>query len=284
MKKTLLLFIKISRPKFWLYLAGTYLLGYVIGSDYKTDLLHFTFFFYFFFFLIPANIFLYGINDYFDEDTDKYNIRKKHEEYLIKKQETDLIKKMLYFIIIIVTIIICFQQTVFLQLLLFSFFLLAFLYSAPPVRFKSRVFFDAFSNILYILPGIFGYYQLTQQMPSVTIIISLFSWAMAMQLFSSIPDIVADRKAGLRTTAVLLGKKISLLLCFILWCIFSSILFLQKELFPLNILLFIFPLIPLFLIINPKLNIARVYKWYPYINSISGFLFFLQFYLPKPYA
>ena len=64
----------ISRPRFWLYLGGTYLVGYSAGIQQLTDFSTPIFWLYLLFFLLIANVFLYGINDYADED--KYDRNK----------------------------------------------------------------------------------------------------------------------------------------------------------------------------------------------------------------
>ncbi len=78
---------KISRPRFWLYLAGPYLLGYAAGVNNLNDFISAKFAVYFLFFLIIANIFLYGVNDYFDNDTDQYNDKKITHEHLLQSSE-----------------------------------------------------------------------------------------------------------------------------------------------------------------------------------------------------
>lgn len=276
--------IKISRPKFWLYLAGTYLLGCVIGSTKQTDVVSFTFIAYFLFFLIPANIFLYGVNDYFDEDTDKYNDRKKEEEHLIKQNEKTFLRIVLFAVAFIGIVYFFLAESLVIKGTLVLFFILSYFYSSPPLRFKAKVILDSLSNILYILPSVIGYYQQSSVLPEPSIVIACFCWAIAMQLFSSIPDIAADKKAGLTTTAVVFGRNISLLLCCALWTIFSITIFSVEALFPFSLLLFIYPLIPLLLVINKQLSIVTVYKLFSYINNIMGFIFFIIIFLQKPFA
>ena len=75
--------LKLSRYRFWLYLGGTYLTGFIIGAN---SLTHFTtgkFLLHLIYFMIPANILLYGINDLFDQDTDIFNHKKDDKEVKI---------------------------------------------------------------------------------------------------------------------------------------------------------------------------------------------------------
>jgi lycopene elongase/hydratase (dihydrobisanhydrobacterioruberin-forming) len=71
--------IAISRPRFWMYLLGPYLIGYALavsfhGTEYPYGLSYI--FLFLLLFTLPANLFLYGINDMYDGDTDRENPKK----------------------------------------------------------------------------------------------------------------------------------------------------------------------------------------------------------------
>ncbi|MEF8937724.1 MAG: lycopene elongase, partial [Halovenus sp.] len=66
----------LSRPRFWFYLAGPVIVGVVYGASSQADLFTPLTVELFLYFLIPANIFLYGINDIFDADIDQLNPKK----------------------------------------------------------------------------------------------------------------------------------------------------------------------------------------------------------------
>ena len=74
---------KVSRLRFWFYLTGPYTVGCIYGASSYLDLLKPWFFLYFFYFLILANVFLYGVNDYWDYDTDILNPKKEDKEYRV---------------------------------------------------------------------------------------------------------------------------------------------------------------------------------------------------------
>ena len=283
MNKMTLLIIKISRPKFWLYLAGPFLLGYTLQltnlvSEPNSSVL-FKFLFGFLYFLIPANFFLYGINDYYDTDTDQYNPKKgSKENKLISQNE---IKPFL-----IISILLSFVYLLTLNnsvsiILMLLFIFLSYIYSAPPIRLKSRPFLDSSSNILYVLPGLIALNEASGILLPWHILIGFFCWTFAMHLFSAIPDIEADSKANLKTTAIFLGFKNSLLLCFFMWTIFS--LALIQSFGYLLAPTIIYPLIPIALLINKKLNINKIYWLFPYINGFIGFLGFLLLVIPPRY-
>jgi len=110
-------------------------------------------------------------------------------------------------------------------------------------------------------------------MPPILTWIGLYCFTSAMHLFSAIPDISYDRKASVITTAVKLEFNNSLILCLIFWLSFSLIFsFYYRFLFPLSILLLIYPLIPLYILITKKENIDQIYWYFPYINGIVGFI------------
>jgi 4-hydroxybenzoate polyprenyltransferase len=98
-----------------------------------------------------------------------------------------------------------------------------------------------------------------------------------MQLFSAIPDIEADRKANLKTTAVVAGEKASLILCLIFWAIFAAILiFVTPWNAPWNLLMLVYPGIPLYLLLRPSVSIERAYWYFPYYTGIFGMVLFLS--------
>ncbi|MDO8056059.1 MAG: UbiA family prenyltransferase, partial [Candidatus Hermodarchaeota archaeon] len=144
---------RISRPRFWLYLGGTYLIGYMIGITTIFELLNPFFALNLFFFLFPANVFLYGVNDYYDEDTDIFNPKKDDKEYRVTaKDRRTLIALILVSFLYGLLLLIIHPDNI-ARLLFGIFLLLSFLYSAKPIRFKARPFIDFMSNFLYVMPA-----------------------------------------------------------------------------------------------------------------------------------
>lgn len=192
--------IKLSRPRFWLYLAGPVLLG--IGSHVNL----FTFYM-FCFYLIPANIILYGINDIFDRDTDAINDKKATFEVRVKNSSQSKIVAKYVYLSLLSSIPLFVYGSLYVQFFTALFFILAALYSMPPMRLKSRPFLDSMSNILYILPGLAAYGFIYNSLPPIAFICAGALWTWAMHLYSAIPDIQPDTKAGIHTTATTFGKK-----------------------------------------------------------------------------
>jgi 4-hydroxybenzoate polyprenyltransferase len=282
----LLLAFKVSRFRFWSYIAGTYLVGFTIAASNSTSGLtsfNLEFFISLLFFTTIANILLYGINDYFDYETDVLNSKKNSKtskEYLAKLNER---KDLLNIVIICILLSLLFTSYYFYtRELLVSYLLLLFLflsifYSSPPLRFKSKPFFDFASNFLYIVPGIVGYVQISKSLPNYLVLLALFFWTSAMQLYSAVPDIVPDKKAKIKTTAVVLGHRLSLILCTIFWTIFYIIIFYSSNNIFVKILCAIYPVLSLVTLVLDKSYIHTIYWFYPYINSIVGFLLFALF-------
>lgn len=269
--------IAISRPRFYSYLFGPFIVGLAAGAASLQQLQSPLLLLLLFFFVFPANLFLYGINDLFDGDTDQFNPKKKKHEHLLRASEHQLLRKVLAAIIVFTLILSYFLPLVAAGLFLL-FLLLGAFYSAPPFRFKARPFFDAYSNILYVLPGFLGYYLVTNQLPSIPVVIACWSWAVGMHVFSAVPDIAPDKKAGITTTAVLLGKEKSLLFIGLHWTIFSIICLQFIGLW--GVMSLIYPAIIVHILFNKSVSLQRVYWWFPYINTAFGFLAFWYFFLP----
>jgi lycopene elongase/hydratase (dihydrobisanhydrobacterioruberin-forming) len=268
----LLLAVKQSRPRFWLYTAGPFLLGSVIGSVLHAQA-GFNYLYFstmFLYFLFVANYLMYGVNDYFDYETDLLNPKKDSKEVRVSAESRSTLKKWLLVTSAISVTLIFFQPSIISAGLLGAFLFGAIGYSMPPLRFKDRILADSFSNGFYVLPGFLGYAVFTESLPALIMIVACWVWAMAMHLYSAIPDIVYDKKAGMKTTAVWLGKSKSLLLCLVLWAIFASTLVITLGLYITTFVAFVYPLIPLLHLLVPSIKIEKVYWWFPYITTAIG--------------
>lgn len=272
------LILKVSRPRFWLYVAGPYLLGAVTFTLQNHTALEWVVYVYgLIFFLIPANIILYGLNDFFDIDTDRYNKKKFGKEGLLNGvADRKLVIVCIVFCCLLALPLFYFLN-VYARALFILFLFLAYGYSTPPLRFKIRILLDSLSNILYVLPGLIAYIYTSQHIPPVSVTTASFLWAIAMHLFSAIPDIEPDKKAGIQTTAVFLGKKESLLVCSVLWFFAAIIMSSYLYIFLVGI---IYATIPLVIYIGGSLsNRLEVMYWrFPYINGFLGLTIFIYLY------
>ena len=78
--------VNISRPRFWIYLFGSYLLGVVAGASSSADFVRFDSILFGLYFLLPANLLVYGVNDIFDFETDRLNPKKAGYEILVQPE------------------------------------------------------------------------------------------------------------------------------------------------------------------------------------------------------
>lgn len=267
---------RVSRFRFWFYITGPYTVGCIYGASRYLDLLNLRFFVYFFYFLFPANVFLYGVNDYWDMETDLLNPKKDGREHRISEEEKKRLAVILQAITALSIVLIPFMQSMGERIIFILFLFLSHQYSAKPLRFKEKPILDSASNVLYILPGVFAYYWITGRLPPLLILLAGFLHTYAMHIFSAIPDIEYDEETGITTTAVLLGRKASLIICFLAWGGLSAIVILAGGGSPLSLLSLVYPLMVLNVLFR-NLKVESVYWYYPYLNiGLGGLMFLLE--------
>lgn len=263
--------LKISRPRFWVYILGPFLIGATV-KDYSLAINNIYFWLFLIYFTFPANILIYGINDIFDYETDKLNPKKvKYEAFVSKKEHKSLWKIILYTNIPFWIILPFLNINSIIFFVLFLFFSIQ--YSAKPIRAKAIPVLDSIFNILYIMPAIFGYFITQNTNLDIKVILAGFLWSMAMHSYSAIPDIKADRDSKTSTIATLFGFNLTVLYCFLLY---STTYILSINY--LGIFAHLFGFIYLSLMILTYLNGYRssfsIYKLFPIINTSLGFLLF----------
>lgn len=274
--------LKQSRPRFWLYTAGPFLLGSIVGFVFKSNEVEVQYVYIiamFLYFLLMANYLMYGVNDYFDFETDLLNPKKDSKEVRVTSDSRSGLKKWLIFATILSAVLIFFQPSFLTAGILIAFLFGAIGYSVPPLRFKDRVLVDSFSNGFYVLPGFLGYAVFVESLSSVIFMIACWAWAMAMHLYSAIPDIKYDKSAGIKTTAVWLGATKSYYVCFVLWLFFAMAVLQQLGLRVTTVILFVYPLIPLGHLFYNSLKIEKMYWWFPYITTTIGAVATIEFLL-----
>ena len=265
---------RVSRPRFWFYLTGTYTVGCIWAAGRYLDLLNLDFFLYFFYWLFPANLFLYGVNDLWDYETDLLNPKKEGKEYRVKQGERVALRRVVNASILFSLLLLPFQRSMVERLIFLAWLFLGYFYSAKPLRFKSVPFLDSASNILYASSGVLAFYQVSGALPPVKVLAGAFMHTFAMHLFSAVPDIAYDRETGIRTTAVLLGRKASLLLCLAMWTGLAYLTLTLGGVNPLRFLPLTYPLMVGWVLVGDR-EVEEVYWFYPYINIGFGGLLFL---------
>jgi lycopene elongase/hydratase (dihydrobisanhydrobacterioruberin-forming) len=273
-RSLLALALRVSRFRFWIYTGGTYVVGYALGMDSWLAFFRPEYILFLVYFFFPANVFIYGVNDWWDQETDRYNPKKDVKEYRLNRSEgRDLL--LLLGISGGISLALLAVLDITGQALLLIFLFLSYFYSAPPLRFKEVPFLDFSSNMLYVVPGILGYYLASGLLPPPILVLAGYLHIAAMHLFSAIPDIGFDEAAGMTTTAVLLRKPRSLLLCLLFWSGFALTVFLLADFHPAGLLAMIYPAIPLALLLDRRLDIEQVYWYLPVINTSLGGLVFV---------
>lgn len=258
--------LRISRPRFWFYLAGPVVVGVAYGAATPTELFSPFAVALFVYFLLPANVFLYGVNDVFDRDIDEHNPKKDQREVRYRGDE----------LIPVAVVISGVTGLAFLPLLpvagavtMVAFLALAAEYSAPPLRFKTTPGLDSLSNGLYILPGVVAYTALAGALPPLAALAGAWLWAMAMHTFSAIPDIQPDQEAGIRTTATTLGERGTYAYCGAVWGLAALVFALVHPFF--GAVLAVYPLLVAAIAVF-DVNVDRAYWWYPFINTVTGMI------------
>ncbi len=277
--------IKISRPRFWLYAGGTFLVGAIAGAGSIFDLQSWQVLIYFLYFMIPANIFIYGVNDLYDDDTDPYNEKKGQQEHLLVQQESSWVRRWVWLCIASGIVLVLLAPNLPAKILIAVFLFLAWAYSAKPLRFKAKPAIDAISNVHYAVIGFAGYAMLSGDWPPIWAVVAAWCWTAAMHIFSAIPDIDADSQANLQTTAVVLGQKAALALCTGLWMITFVALFVGDFWLPWSALLaVVYPIISASLLGQPITVIRKVYWYFPFINALVGLVLFWVITISKFHA
>lgn len=273
--------LKVSRPRFWFYLFGPYLVGLIAGIAERGELADWRYAVFAIYFLLPANLLVYGVNDIFDYETDRLNEKKAGYETLVTPER----RRRLFFWIaglnLPFIILAAFQMKLFAFAALQTFLFLSIFYSSPPIRAKAKPILDSAFNILYIMPGAFAFALVTRSLPPAELIIAGGFWTAAMHAYSAIPDIEADQKAGLQTIATKFGAYGTLAICFGLYAAaaFLSAPFLGITAVGLGAAYMILMLASVKSVQSGR--IFKLYRAFPMINIAAGFVLFWHIALDK---
>ena len=272
--------LKVSRPRFWIYIFGPYIVGLIAGITDKSELLNLSYLLFGIYFLYPANLLIYGINDIYDYETDKLNEKKSDYETLVTPERRYGLWLAIFSAnFAFVGILLLGSVPVIISGAAFLFF--SIYYSAPPIRAKTKPFLDSAFNLLYILPGVFSYALVTGTFPPTSLIFAGGFWTAAMHAYSAIPDIEADRAAGLKTIAVLLNPYGTLAFCSILYSASAILAF--EYLGFVAIAVGAGYLIMMLASVRSVMSgtVFKLYRAFPLINMAAGFLIFWRIALDK---
>ncbi|AWB28633.1 prenyltransferase [Halococcoides cellulosivorans] len=258
----------LSRPRFWLYLAGPVVIGVAAAAESAADLFSPAAIALFAYFLVPANVFLYGVNDVFDADIDAENPKKDADGPEVRYTgDRWVLVAVVLAGLLAVPLAVVVGPTGWAALALFV--VLAVEYSAPPLRFKTTPLLDSLSNGLYILPGVLAYLAVAGSLPPWVAIVGGWAWTMAMHTFSAIPDADADRQAGIATTATRLGERGAVAYCGLCWVVAAAAFAVLHPL--VGALMAVYP-VALLGVVRSHVAIERAYWWFPALNTVVGAL------------
>jgi 4-hydroxybenzoate polyprenyltransferase len=272
--------LNVSRPRFWIYVFGPYLVGLAAGISSREDLLRHDVIIFAIFFLLPANLLIYGINDIFDWETDRRNPKKAEYEMLVRPESH---RRLAIWIAVLnlpfVVAVLFLAPHALSSLAGFVFF--SVFYSAPPIRAKAIPIIDSVFNVLYVFPGAFAYLMITGEFPPLLIFAAGWLWTMAMHAYSAIPDIDADREAGVCTVATLLGGSGTLIFCLACYLVSAVLSFPYLGFASIVGGAVYAAMIAISFFSNSSDGIFSIYQRFPIVNAIVGFALFWYVGLPK---
>ena len=258
----------VSRPRFWFYLAGPVVVGVTFAARRPAELFSPLAVGLFSYFMIPANVLLYGVNDVFDAEIDAENPKKDADGREVRfTGDRAVVVAVLGSGLLGVALLPVLPAAA--RPWFAGFLLLGVEYSAPPLRFKTSPLLDSVSNGLYVLPGAAAYAAVAGSHPPAAAVVGGWLWTMAMHTFSAIPDIEPDRRAGIRTTATVLGEPAAQVYCGVCWLAAAAAFGLLSV--RLGLLLLAYPAVVAAVYLS-RVDVARAYWWYPAINVAVGTL------------
>ncbi|MHA1942532.1 MAG: UbiA family prenyltransferase [Candidatus Hodarchaeales archaeon] len=213
--------------------------------------------------------YIWMINDYYDAPFDKLDEKKKEKNYFCSSTilENPVKAKMLLLTPIIVSgvasLLISFEVFILAGITI----ILGHFYSAPPLRFKERIFLDVSTHGFYatgfffILGGsVFSSITILLEQPLFLLFFILsFIDGMWLQFNSQLIDFDIDKKGSQTTTSIGLGKNASLVL---LRMIISGMLI----------------ILPLYILFSPTFseNIPNLITLIFFLASFSGVVFYIR--------
>ncbi|OLV18023.1 UbiA family prenyltransferase [Deinococcus marmoris] len=195
----------VSRPALWINTVGTLVTGvWLTGRLYTLDpgvlalLLYLT---------LPFNLLIYGLNDLSDREEDARSSRKggwQGARLTVAEGGPLLTAALAINLPALVGLAVLLPPAA--SLLLAVSAVLFAAYSLPPLRLKGRPFLDGLSNVAYALPLALPALALGTPVPWWPLL-ALMAYAVGKHAFDAAQDIPADREAGTRTVATVLGVR-----------------------------------------------------------------------------
>jgi len=221
--KTLLFYLKVSRPGLWFATLWLYLLPTSQMDIWDKP----SFWFGFFYVCFPLNFLVYGWNDMVDQETDAINPRKNTFWFGAlgtAEQLKELWKPMAAVQILFFTPLIYFAGLKMIPLFL-AFLLINGLYNLPKHGLRSRPPLELLCQIGYLLVAPLSIFVNDTAMLPATTFFYLLLFAVQSHLIGEVMDIDPDKKSGRRTTATILGTQKTKLLIILIVTVEVGLLF-----------------------------------------------------------
>lgn len=252
-----------------MYVFGPYIVGALCGAEGPKEFFSPLSLILALFFLFPANLLIYGVNDIFDYETDVLNAKKRgYEDLVPPDQRRELLFSICGFCLPFLFALPFVPLEALWALTAFLFF--SIFYSAPPLRAKARPFLDSAFNVLYIFPGVCAYFITGGRNFSWGLFLGAWAWAMAMHAYSAVPDITADKEAGVPTVATSSGLRGTLWLCAALYAIAAVCAFPVLQWLALLLAVIYLGLMLMSLRAGTEEGVMKIYRSFPTINTLAG--------------
>ena len=202
-RSELLFILKAARPGFWSTAVWFYLLPVGQKNMFGTS----TFWLGLVYCTFPLGLLLYGWNDLADRVTDRLNPRKDSLIFGARGTDAQLARLPHLIALVQMPFLLLFLLLLGMKALVWfaAVLLVNWLYNRPRFPFKSHAPFDMLNQAGYLLVfPLSSWLNGVPQLPWATFVFSAL-FAMHSHLFGQIMDIVPDKEAGRRTTAICLG-------------------------------------------------------------------------------
>lgn len=262
-------YLRISRPQLWLYLLGSFFIG-AIASD-TTNLFWPALAVFAFYFTFPANMLIYGVNDIFDYETDRHDEKKKDRENLITPDiRWRIINVIILWNLPFFVVWLADEMPTAAKLALLGFLFFGIFYSAWPIRAKTKPILGSLFSILYIFPGLFAYGLLEYKFPPWQIIAAGTLWCAAVHAYLTIPDIKADKKAGISTIATAFRPLGTLVFCMICFTAAAALTYPILKMFSIGVGMFYLLIMLITFVRTDPSKKFFLYEVFPLLNIVAG--------------
>ena len=269
------LLVGVSRPISWIILPLIFVFGMLVSGAKLTflPLLQIALLSF------PYSLIIYGINDVYDYESDKRNQRKNsmwglilNPNYYSLIMRSSIVSAVAIFLSSLITL-----NMLNIIVMIIALFL-AYAYSAPPLRLKTKPPLDSITNgayfiVPFLLGASFGKFPSHLLIKIIWITLSV----MGLHAFSTIMDYSADKKAGDVTFAVKFGKRTAAAVFFVVS--FCALLFGGFGFFMLNYYLLFCASLALIELLFPSEKLATLFFKLLFVAFfITAILFLIRFF------